>query len=320
MKRVVLTGVAPFEVQDLAGPLEVFSQCDYQIDLASPARDGTVGINRGLSVVGGKCFRHVEGPIDTLWVVGGPESPSGIYDAAYLRWVRDMAGQARRVGASCLGTFVLAAAGVLDGRRAVTHWQWCDHLAHRYPHVSVERKAIFVNDGHVYTSAGITTGLDLALLFVEQDFGPRKALSIAQWLVLFVRRTGSFSQLSRLLTMQTQSLKPFDDLENWIFEHLSEDLSVERLAANVNMSARQFTRVFQKEKGTTPARFVERVRVEVARSLLESSGVGLKSVASKCGFGSADSMRRSFLRVVGSTPSEIATSRQRLPSSKAPPG
>lgn len=312
MKRVVLTGIAPFEIQDLAGPLEVFSQCEYEIELASPARDGAVGINRGLSIAGGTHFRRVQGPIDTLWVVGGPESPSGLYDPDYLRWLREAAGRARRVGASCLGTFVLAAAGVLDGRRAVTHWQWCDHLAQRHPKITVERQAIFVNDGRFYTSAGITTGIDLSLLFVEQDFGPRKALSIAQWLVLFVRRTGSFSQLSRLLMLQTSAVKPFDDLENWIFEHIAEDLSVERLAANVNMSARQFTRVFRSEKGTTPARFVERVRVEVARSLLEASGAGVKSVAARCGFGSADSMRRSFLRVVGTTPSEIAASRLQM--------
>ena len=144
------------------------------------------------------------------------------------------------------------------------------------------------------------------MLFVEEDFGPRKALTIAQWLVLFVRRTGSYSQISKLLALQSSAIKPFDDLENWIFEHLAEDISVERMAANMHMSARQFTRVFRNEKGTTPARFVERVRVEVARSLLEASGVGVKSVAAKCGFGSADSMRRSFLRVVGTTPSEIA--------------
>lgn len=314
----MLTGVGPFEIQDLAGPLEVFSQCDYELELASPTRDGAVAINRGLLIVGGRHYRRVQAPLDTLWIVGGPEAPSGIYDPAYLRWVGEMAGQARRVGASCLGTFVLAAAGALDGRRAVTHWQWCDLLTERYPRITVERNAIFVNDGRFYTSAGITTGIDLALQFVEQDFGPRKALSIAQWLVLFVRRSGNFAQLSRLLSMQTRAVKPFDDLENWIFEHLAEDLSVERLAANVNMSARQFTRVFRSEKGVTPARFVERVRVEVARSLLEASGAGLKSVAAKCGFGSADSMRRSFLRVVGSTPSEVATSR-RAPPPKAPP-
>jgi transcriptional regulator GlxA family with amidase domain len=319
MKRVVLTGIAPFEVQDLAGPLEVFSQCDYEVVLATPGRHGAVGINRGLTVTGGIHYRRVDGPIDTLWIVGGPEAPSGPHDPDYLRWLAGAASAARRVGASCLGTFVLAAAGVLDDRRAVTHWQWCDHLAERHPRVTVERRAIYVHDGHVYTSAGITTGIDLALLFVEQDFGPRKAHAIAQWLVLFVRRSGSFGQLSRLLSLQSSALKPFDDLENWIFEHIAEDLSVERLASNVNMSTRQFTRVFRSEKGTTPARFVERVRVEVARGLLEASGAGVKSVAAKCGFGSADSMRRSFLRVIGMTPSEIASSRQRMRPSAAPP-
>jgi transcriptional regulator GlxA family with amidase domain len=318
MRRIVLTGVPPFEVQDLAGPLEVFSQCDYEVVLVSPERDGSTGINRGLRVVGGMHYRKFEGEIDTLWVVGGPEAPSGIYDPTYLRWIGETAARARRVGASCLGTFVLAAAGVLDGRRAVTHWQWCDHLAERHPSIELVRQSIFVKDGPVYTSAGITTGIDLALLFVEEDFGARKALSIAQWLVLFVRRSGSYAQLSKLLALQSSTIRPFDDLENWIFEHLAEDLSVERLATNVNMSARQFTRVFQAEKGTTPARFVERVRVEVARSLLESSGVGVKSVATKCGFGSADSMRRSFLRVIGATPSDLAANRGRRAASRVP--
>jgi transcriptional regulator GlxA family with amidase domain len=308
MRKIVLSGVPPFEVQDLAGPLEVFSQCDYEIELVSPEPDGSTEINRGLRITGGTYFRNFDGPIDTLWVVGGPEAPSGRYDPAYLGWVNEMSSRARRVGASCLGTFVLAASGALDGRRAVTHWQWCDHLATHYPRVELVRSSIFVKDGHTYTSAGITTGIDLALLFVEEDFGPRKAYAIAQWLVLFVRRTASYSQISKLLALQSSSLRPFDDLENWIFEHLAEDISVERMAENMHMSARQFTRVFRNEKGTTPARFVERVRVEVARNLLEASGVGVKSVAAKCGFGSADSMRRSFLRVLGTIPSEIAGS------------
>ena len=316
MRNVVLTGVPPFEVQDLAGPLEVFSQCDYAIQLVSPERDGSTSINRGLRVVGGTHYRKFEGDVDTLWVVGGPEAPSGIHDPAYLSWIGDTAARARRVGASCLGAFVLAAAGVLDGRRAVTHWQWCDHLAARHPKVDVVRHSIYVKDGPVYTSAGITTGIDLALLFVEEDFGARKALSIAQWLVLFVRRSGNHAQLSKLLALQSSAIRPFDDLENWIFEHLAEDLSVERMAANVNMSARQFTRVFRQEKGMTPARFVERVRVEVARSLLEASGVGVKSVAARCGFGSADSMRRSFLRVIGTTPSDLAANRGRRASGR----
>lgn len=168
MRRIVLTGVPPFEVQDLAGPLEVFSQCDYEIELVSPERDGSTAINRGLRVTGDTDFRKFDRPIDTLWVVGGPEAPSGPYDPAYLRWLKEMASNARRVGASCLGTFVLAASGALEGRRAVTHWQWCDHLAERYPHVELVRSSIFVKDGHIYTSAGITTGIDLALLFVEE--------------------------------------------------------------------------------------------------------------------------------------------------------
>jgi len=157
-----------YEVQDLAGLLEVFAQCDYEIELVSPERDCSTAINRGLRVTGGTDFRTFDRPIDTLWVVGGPEAPSGRYDQAYLRWLKEMSLQARRVGASYLGTFVLAASGALEGRRAVTHWQWLDHLAERYPGVELVRSSIFVKDGHIETSAGITTGIDLALLFVEE--------------------------------------------------------------------------------------------------------------------------------------------------------
>lgn len=310
MRRIVLTGVPPFEIQDLAEPLEVFSQCDYEIDLISPDLDGSVCINRGLRIKGGTHFAVFNQSVDTLWVVGGPEAPSGNHDPVYLRWLSQMAGRSSRVGASCLGSSVLVAAGVLDDHRAVTHWQCCDHLAQRYPLVELVRNSIYVKDGPVYTSAGISTGIDLAPHFVEEDFGPPKAFAVAEWLVLFVRRTSSFAQVSNLLALQSSSIRPFDDLETWIFEHLAEDISVERMATNVNMSARQLTSVFHAEKGTPPARFVERIRVVVALSLLEASGAGVKSVAAKCGSGSADSMRRSFLRVVGRSQGVIAASRR----------
>jgi transcriptional regulator GlxA family with amidase domain len=310
MRRVLLTGIPPLEIQDLAGPLEVFSRTEgYHVEVASPYPDGSMGINAGLKVAGGVFYKKVTGPVDTLWLVGGPEAPSGIYPPAYLEWLRSMCADARRVAASCLGTFVLAAAGVLKGKRVVTHWQWCDNLAQRHPDVSVDRFAIFTKDGNVYTSAGISTGIDLALSFVEDDFGRPAALAMAKWLVLYVRRTGAQVQLSRLLEAQATWTNRFDRLQEWILEHLADDLNVDALAAAAGMSPRHFARVFHGEKGVTPARFVERLRVEAAGRMLAESEAGLKETAAAYGFGSADSMARSFVRVKGLSPREFASSR-----------
>jgi transcriptional regulator GlxA family with amidase domain len=320
VRRVLLTGLPPLEIQDLAGPLEIFSRCEgYHVEIASPHADGSMGINAGLKVGGGVFYKKLTGPVDTLWMVGGPEAPSGIYPPAYLEWVRSMCGQARRVAASCLGTFVLAAAGVLKGRRVVTHWQWCDNLAQKYPDVAVDRSVIFTRDGNVYTSAGISTGIDLALSFVEDDLGRPAALAMAQWLVLYVRRTGTQMQLSSLLEAQATMTSRFDRLQEWILDHLTEDLNVETLAAAAGMSPRNFARVFHGEKGVTPARFVERLRVEVAGRMLVTSKAGLKEIAAACGFGSADSMARSFVRVTGVPPRAFASSqREPEPPASAP--
>jgi transcriptional regulator GlxA family with amidase domain len=307
VRRVLLTGIPPLEIQDLAGPLEVFSRSEgYDVEIASPRPDGGMGINAGLRVGGGAFYKNVTGPVDTLWLVGGPEAPLGIYPPHYLQWLKTMCAQARRVAASCLGTFVLAAAGVLKGKRVVTHWQWCDNLAQRYPDLSVDRSVIFTKDGNVYTSAGISTGIDLALAFVEEDLGRPAALAMAQWLVLYVRRTGAQVQLSRLLEAQATWTSRFDRLQEWILEHLSENLNVDTLAAAAGMSPRHFARTFHGEKGITPARFVEQLRVEAAGRMLIESKAGLKETAAACGFGSADSMTRSFVRVTGFPPRAFA--------------
>lgn len=306
MRRVLLTGVPPLEVQDLAGPLEVFTRCEgYQVEMASPSPDGSFEINGGLVVSGAQPYTAFSTPVDTIWVVGGPDAPSGVYDPAYLAWLAGAAATARRVAASCLGTFLLGAAGVLDGRRAVTHWQWCDSLAQRYPKVRVVRDAVYVKDGSVWTSAGITTGLDLALALVEEDFGRRRALTIAQWLVMFVRRPGTQPQLGRLLTVYAGLRRPFDDLIVWMLEHVGEKLTVEDLAAQACMSPRHFIRAFQAEKGMPPGRFLDQLRVDTARRMLEESSASQKEVAALCGFGSVDSMRRAFVRLLGLLPSRV---------------
>jgi transcriptional regulator GlxA family with amidase domain len=215
-----------------------------------------------------------------------------------VRWVRAMAPRVRRLGSVCSGSFVLAEAGLLDGRRATTHWEWCATLAERYPAVTVASDPIFVRDGKIYTSAGVTAGMDLALALVEEDHGRELALEVARQLVMFLRRPGGQSQFSAQLAAQTADREPLRDLQSWISEHPEADLSVPALARRVAMSPRNFARVFTREVGMTPARFVESVRVEAARRRLEESASGVDSVAAACGFGTAESMRRAFLRIV----------------------
>lgn len=198
----------------------------------------------------------------------------------------------------CTGAFLLAAAGLLDGRRVATHWASCDAFERRYPGVKVLRDPIFVKDGHVYTSAGVTAGMDLALALVEEDFGPHVALQVARQLVLFIRRPGGQAQFSAQLAVQAADRRPLRELQGWIADHLNGDLSVAALADRVAMSPRHFARVFATELGVTPARFVERLRVEAARRRLEESDDRVDSVASSCGFNTAESMRRAFLRTV----------------------
>jgi transcriptional regulator GlxA family with amidase domain len=214
-----------------------------------------------------------------------------------------MAPNVRRIGSVCSGAFILAEAGLLDGRRATTHWGWCKELAQRYPRVKVDPDPIFVRDGSIYTSAGVTAGMDLALALVEEDHGRELALRVARQLVLFLRRPGGQSQFSAQLAVQAADREPLRELQAWIADHLNQDLSVEALADRVAMSPRNFARVFSREVGVTPARFVEQARVEAARRRLEESAHGVDAIASQCGFGTAESMRRAFLRRLHVPPS-----------------
>jgi transcriptional regulator GlxA family with amidase domain len=214
-----------------------------------------------------------------------------------------MASRVRRLASVCSGTFLLAEAGLLDGRRVTTHWRGCDELARRYPALTVERDPIFVRDGTVYTSAGVTAGMDLALALVEEDHGRQVALRVARQLVMFLKRPGGQSQFSAQLALQTADREPLRELQAWIADHLDGDLSVPVLAAEVAMSERNFARIFTRQVGVTPARFVERARVEGARRRLEESTDGVEMVAVRCGFGSAEVMRRAFLRLLGVPPS-----------------
>jgi transcriptional regulator GlxA family with amidase domain len=307
MRRIVFLAVPPVQMLDVVGPVEVFAHCDgYRLELVSNAPRRLVRGSSGLVLGEAKHYRHLRGRVDTLLVAGGDGVRTALGDRRLLEWLRVMSGRVRRIGSVCTGAFLLAEAGLLEGRRAVTHWRWCRTLAQRNPGVAVEDDPIFIKDGHVYTSAGITAGIDLALALVEEDHGHRKATEIARDLVMFLRRPGGQSQFSSLLEAQTSSRRPIEDLQAWILDHLRDKLDVETLAARCSMSPRHFARVFAKEKEITPARFVEQARVEVARTLLGEGRRGLKEVASQCGFASAVLMRRAFARVLGVTAREYA--------------
>jgi transcriptional regulator GlxA family with amidase domain len=306
-RRVIFAAVPPVQIIDLTAPYEIFARCGgYRVELVSNAARGLISSSSGLTLCGAKDYRSVRGNVDTVIIPGGDGAEELLCDRAFLDWLRRVSVRARRIGSVCTGAFLLAAAGILDGRRAVTHWDWCARLAEAFPKVKVEQDPIFIKEGKIYTSAGVTAGIDLALALVEEDHGHRRALEIARDLVVFMRRPGGQSQFSSLLAAQASARRPIEDLQAWIVEHLRSDLAVEKLAKRCGMSSRHFARVFATEKGITPARWVEQIRVDAARALLEGTQYGPKEVAARTGFGSADSMRRSFVRVLGVAPGEYA--------------
>lgn len=323
-RRVVLVAFPGVNLLDVAGPGEVFSSIaeafgdegadrEYSVEIVSTTRELRVESSSGLALQANGTVSGLRGEIDTLLVPGGTGVWEALKDEVLLDWLRRKAPRVTRVGSICTGAFILAAARLLDGRRATTHWRWCERLAREYPRVSVEPDPIFVRDGSLFTSAGVTAGMDLALALVEEDLGREVALTIARHLVLFVRRPGGQSQFSPLLELQAAERRPLRDLQLWVGENLAADLSVEALAGRSHMSPRNFARVFHKEVGTTPARFVERLRVDAARRLLEETDAGLEQVARACGFGGADSMRRSFLRVLRVPPNDYRGRFRALP-------
>jgi transcriptional regulator GlxA family with amidase domain len=292
---------------DVTGPLEVFAGLpDYRIDIATPEASSTLATSHGFPIGGATSLSALAGPIDTLLIVGGPGSESGVYDPVFVDWIRQTSTRVRRIGSICTGAFLLAAAGILDGKQAVTHWTFCQKLAREFPNITVRPDPIYLRDGDIYTSAGITAGIDLALHLVEQDHGHKAALEVARMLVMFLVRPGGQAQFSQMLSQQEVISQPLRELQVWILEHLREPLTIERLADQIGMSARHFTRVCLQQIGMNPGEFVERLRVEAAQRLIDSSAMGLKAIADACGFGSADGMRRVFLRVLGITAGDYA--------------
>ena len=305
MRKVVISGPPPVQVLDVTGPLEVFSNvADYQVTLVSSDGTDHLMTNRGIKLAGAVPRNSVSSPIDTLVIAGGLGAESGKYDSDYISLIADAAGRSRRVASIYTGAFLLAAAGLLDHKRAVTHWSFCDRLAREFPKVNVLPNRIFVRDGAIYTSAGITAGIDLSLALVEEDHGHQTALSVARHLVMFLVRPGGQAQYSHMLSRQARTSEPLRELQVYMLEHLKADLSVEALAERIGMSPRHFSRVCLREMKMNPGQFVDRLRVEAAQQMIDSSSMGLKEIADDCGFGSADSMRRTFQRVIGITAGE----------------
>jgi len=314
-KRIVLFTLPPVREIDLVGAVDVFTSAnraaggkplyDLKIVSAEKARaDGKFAGMCGLSLHCHGDFLSFRGEIDTLLVPGGIGVEEKTAEAAAVRWLRRAARDSRRVGSICTGAFLLASAGLLDNRRVATHWAFAADLARRYPKLKVDPEPIWIQDGSFYTSAGVTAGIDLCLALVEEDHGAALALEVARGLVVFLRRPGNQAQFSVSLATQKNERKPLHELRVWMAEHLKADLSVPALARRVAMSPRNFQRVFTGEVGKSAARYVEELRMETARRLLERTTQSLEEIADRCGFGSADVMGRAFTRVLQATPGE----------------
>jgi transcriptional regulator GlxA family with amidase domain len=274
----------------------------YAIEVVTNADSMTVEGEGGvLTFMAKHHFSKVQGACDSVLLVCGLGT-RWVRDTALSAWLRKVAAEVRRLGAVCVGAFLLAEAGLLNDRRATTHWRFGREMASRYPAVLVQHDPLWVRDGNIYTSAGISAGIDLALAWVEEDCGAGLAHEAARELVLFLRRPGGQPQLSVSLASQASEMISIRELQIWIAEHLQTKLSIEDLADRMLMSARNFERVFTREVGTTPSQYVLQMRVEAARRQLELTERGLKQVASAAGFGNVDVMRRAFVRLLGTTP------------------
>lgn len=313
--RVVIAVFPDVDLLDVTGPAEVFAlanretagRAGYEVRLAGPA-GGEVRTSAGVRLLADLSFPEVGGQVDTLLVPGAvdmtDDGPTARIDQGVVAWVKDTAPHARRVASVCVGAHLLAAAGLLDGRTATTHWSTAAQLAADHPAVTVDPDPIFVRTdrGRIWTGAGISACLDLALALVAEDQGEDVALAVARQLVMYLRRQGGQSQFSVPLSRPATSRRDIDELRLWIAEHLDEDLSAEALAAHMCLSERHFARVFKQETGAGPAAYVEAARVEAARRLLETTDCPLDRVAATAGLGSVETLHRAFKRQLSTTP------------------
>jgi len=306
-RRVLVLAVEDAEALDIVGPVQVLfaagqvsSDVAYDVQVVAPG-GGRVNLESGLALYA-EALPDPPPRLDTLLIAGGPGARAAVEDPNVVAWVAAASARAVRTASVCTGAFLLAEAGLLAGRQATTHWGYCDSLAQRYPDVDIDADALYIRDGQVWTSAGITAGIDMTLALVEEDAGRRVALEVARELVVFLKRPGGQSQFSRALAVQQASQPALRDLQAWIAANLDADLTVAALATRVHLTERSFTRAFRREIGQTPAAYVESLRVERARMLLEDGAESLEAVARTTGFRSAEVLRRAFHRRVGVSP------------------
>jgi transcriptional regulator GlxA family with amidase domain len=325
-RQVVMLAFPGVQSLDVTGPLEVFAGAERLIEKSAHGERGyevqiltadgaPFSTSSGLTVVPHGSLAEAPKEIDTLILAGGPGQSAAGEDEQLIQWIKTASARSRRTASVCTGAFLLARAGLLDGRRATTHWAQAERLRREYPHVEVDPEPIFVRDGSLWTSAGVTAGMDLALALVEEDLDREAALTIARHLVLFLRRPGSQSQFSATLVSQQPRREPLLEIQREVLEDPAALHTVEAMAERANMSPRHFARAFRTETGVTPARYVERVRLEKARRRLEEDAEPIAAVAAACGFGTAETMRRVFLRTLQVGPAEYRRRFQTHPSS-----
>ena len=313
--RVVMLGFPDAQILDITGPLEVFARGTrwlrdkgitrnpaYTVELVAP-KAGPFAVSSGLRMVAERSYRDVS-RVDTLLVAGGLGVDAVMEDADMLGWIRRMAPKVRRLGSVCTGALILARAGLLENKAATTHWNRVSDLEGASPSIHVHGDDIYVRDGKIYTSAGVTAGMDMALAMLEEDWGQPAALGVAQALVMFLKRPGGQSQFSGHLAAQFSENNRIRELQLWMLDHLQEDLSVSKLAAKLAMSDRNFARRFRETVGTPPAQYVSSIRLEAARRRLEASKLPVSQVARRSGFGTQETMRRTFIAELGISPSD----------------
>jgi transcriptional regulator GlxA family with amidase domain len=315
-KKVVIVAMSGNIMINFSGPADVFSNADrylseagleggYDVEVVSPTATKKVQTSYGLELHCRSCATQVQGPIDTLIVAGNKLSElEGRDFAPFLEWLCSMnESRVRRLASVCGGVFALAKAGLLDGRKVTTHWDLSERLKRTYPKINVDTNAFFTSDGYIYTAGGVSSGIDLALALVEEDHGKDIAIRVARKLVFYLRRPGFQAQFGNLLPLY-ESTNIAEKLKGWFSEHLHEPMDIERIATHLNMSTRNFTRVFHKQTGISPAKFVEKLRVETARRYLEDTEISIERISEQCGLGGLVSMRRTFLRHLDVTPSD----------------
>ena len=309
--RIALLVFPGVQMLDVAGPMDVFHEAarqsrkpgTYQFDLVA-LEEGPVRADNGMLFQPTATIDTLDHAVDTLLVTGSHEVQAVAGNPRLAQWLQRQATVVRRLGSVCSGAWLLAHAGLLDGRRVTTHWNISASLARRFEQVQVEHDQIYLRDGNLYTSAGVTAGMDLALALVEEDLGRNVALTVARELVMFIKRPGGQAQFSAHLVAQSAQRDPIRQVQEWVLENLEEDLTVDQLAAQAGMSVRNFSRAFKSDTGETPADFVEAARLDAARRMLEETASPLKRVAARSGFHDQNSLRRAFVRRLGVTPGD----------------